>query len=187
MVDASSPGVGFRDLTLRDWRQFDRVSLSFHPRLTVMTGANAAGKTTLLTLLASHFGWQTAFVGTPAKKRRGGVLSFLTGFWRSRRHDVESVAAEVGSITCTNGAGCQLQAPTELEGAAFNVKYSAQQPVSGLLFRPIDRRSSTSRSRRSPRNDRVVSETPPETRSRVFLLDFGIGLCGPKGILPRAR
>jgi hypothetical protein len=133
----SSPvfdGVGFRDLELHGWRQFDHVELQFHPRLTVITGANAAGKTTILHLLASHFGWQAQFVGTPAPKRRGGALSFLSGFWRRRQGVDAPGAIEVGHVGYTTGHVCALQIPEEQGSAAFNVSYSAQQPVPGLFI-----------------------------------------------------
>jgi len=45
----------FRRLLVRDWRQFREVDVGFDPRLTVLTGANGAGKTALLRILARHF------------------------------------------------------------------------------------------------------------------------------------
>lgn len=41
----------FKRLKISDWRQFSNVDISFHPHLTVLTGANGAGKTTILTLI----------------------------------------------------------------------------------------------------------------------------------------
>jgi predicted ATPase len=38
----------FRSLRIEGWRQFDNVDIELHPRLTVLTGANGAGKTSLL-------------------------------------------------------------------------------------------------------------------------------------------
>lgn len=34
----------FKRLKISDWRQFSNVDISFHPHLTVLTGANGAGK-----------------------------------------------------------------------------------------------------------------------------------------------
>jgi len=60
MAYAISPRRFLR-LQVHDWRQFGSVDLQFHPRLTVLTGANASGKTTLLNLLARHFQWVTQY------------------------------------------------------------------------------------------------------------------------------
>jgi predicted ATPase len=127
--DTSTPL--FKGLSLGGWRQFDEVELSFHPRLTVLTGANAAGKTTLLSLLASHFGWQAQFVGTPARRKIGGTRSFFSGFWRRDRDPKEE---QVGLVTYTNGAQAVLQVPAEMGGAAFQVAIAGQQPVQGLFI-----------------------------------------------------
>ena len=47
----------FSRLKLSDWKQFSKVDIHFHPKLTVLTGANASGKSTILNLLSRHFGW----------------------------------------------------------------------------------------------------------------------------------
>jgi energy-coupling factor transporter ATP-binding protein EcfA2 len=106
---ASAPA--FRSLVLKDWRQFADIDLQFHPQLTVVTGANAAGKTTLLGLLGTHFGWSSPLVGTPAKRRRGGPLSFLSGLWRPWRSEPTQGTVEIGQITYSNGQLCGLQVP----------------------------------------------------------------------------
>jgi hypothetical protein len=33
----------FSRLTLNNWRQFSQINIEFHPRLTVLTGANGSG------------------------------------------------------------------------------------------------------------------------------------------------
>ncbi|MBY0221622.1 AAA family ATPase [Sporosarcina aquimarina] len=44
-------------LELSDWNQFDEVEINFHPRVTILTGANGAGKSSILRLLAKQIGW----------------------------------------------------------------------------------------------------------------------------------
>ncbi|MFJ7405862.1 MULTISPECIES: AAA family ATPase [unclassified Lysinibacillus] len=44
-------------LELSDWNQFDEVKIEFHPRVTILTGANGAGKSSILRLIAKQIGW----------------------------------------------------------------------------------------------------------------------------------
>src|SRR6266478_3710575 len=64
----------FKQLTIASWRQFELVELDFHPRLTVITGANGSGKTTILHLLSQHYEWQIPFVNT--RRRNGDKLEY---------------------------------------------------------------------------------------------------------------
>jgi predicted ATP-binding protein involved in virulence len=59
----------FKKITLQRWRQFRNIEINFHPRLTVLTGANGADKTTLLNLVSRHFGWDATFISTPNTSR----------------------------------------------------------------------------------------------------------------------
>jgi predicted ATP-dependent endonuclease of OLD family len=47
----------FKSLKISNWKQFHAIDIEFHKKLTVLTGSNASGKTTLLNLLGRHFGW----------------------------------------------------------------------------------------------------------------------------------
>jgi predicted ATP-dependent endonuclease of OLD family len=42
----------FKRLRIANWRQFRELNLEFHDRLTILTGANGAGKTTILNFLS---------------------------------------------------------------------------------------------------------------------------------------
>lgn len=44
-------------LQLSDWNQFDEVDIDFHQRVTILTGANGAGKSSILRLIAKQIGW----------------------------------------------------------------------------------------------------------------------------------
>lgn len=61
----------FKRLKISDWRQFSNVDISFHPHLTVLTGANGAGKTTILNLLSQSTGWDPQFVSSYEKDKAG--------------------------------------------------------------------------------------------------------------------
>ena len=59
----------FTTLQLRGWRQFGSIDLKFHPHLTVLTGANGTGKSTILKLLAGQLAhpWRCKFAATAVK------------------------------------------------------------------------------------------------------------------------
>ena len=49
----------FTRLSIKEWRQFSDIDIVFHEHLTVLTGANGAGKTTVLNLLSKRTGRKT--------------------------------------------------------------------------------------------------------------------------------
>lgn len=148
----------YKSLELHDWRQYGDVRLEFHPQLTVLTGANASGKTTILHLLNQPLGWGMHFIGTPARKRRGGALSFLSGLRRRIVGEEPAEQAEIGSLSYADGVRSPLTVPREVGGAAFNVTYGAPpgQAVAGLfvpshrpmsVYRPVGQIPTTLQSR----------------------------------------
>ena len=86
----------FKHLYLSNWRQFDNVDIAFHERLTILTGANGSGKTTMLNILNRHLGWNLQFVSTP-KKTRKGVVRYLSDIWRKPLSDSEDVSSSANS------------------------------------------------------------------------------------------
>jgi predicted ATPase len=133
---------GFRDLKLHDWRQFDQIELDFSKRLTVLTGANGAGKTTILRLLTQHFGWGSQFLAEP-RIGKAGKLSFLSGLRRQlRRADSHPSAPEqIGELTYANGETATAVLPEEQGDAIFQVEFRPMQSVYGV-FVPSNRPNS---------------------------------------------
>jgi len=120
----------FKKLTVSGWRQFHNISIEFHPTLTVITGANGAGKSSLLGILTQHFGWQRYYLGTPLKKRANGSARFLSGV-RVKR-GLPPQQHEVGSIEYTTIAGASIQ--TGSEGIQNTLQIYNQQPVVGTFI-----------------------------------------------------
>ncbi len=121
----------FRRLTLHDWRQFDSVDIELHPRLTVLTGANGAGKTTILNLLSVHFGWNLQFISVPRQTRKG-VLNYLSGIWR-RVSQAPSGLDEIGSLTYADGASTQINIPSNVS-QVFQPQLPAIRPGPGIFI-----------------------------------------------------
>ena len=127
----------FHSLRIEGWRQFGRVDVALHPQLTVLTGANGAGKTSLLRIFHGHFGIQLPFLATPTRQPGGGY-SYLTGIFTDtiarvwqRLWTKRSDMSNVGAITYSNGVESELQIPTE-SGVEYNVDIRRQQSVSGI-------------------------------------------------------
>lgn len=55
--------LGFPRLTMGGWCQSGEVDLDLTAKLTMLTGANGARKTTLVSLLGRYFNWASTFVG----------------------------------------------------------------------------------------------------------------------------
>ncbi len=127
----------FASIQIQGWRQFGHVDISFHPRLTVLTGANGAGKSSLLRILHSHFGVNQPFLATPIRQP-DGQYSYLAGLftdtianlWR-RLWTTTSDMSNVGTLTYTNGVQSELQVQKETS-VSYNVAIHQQQNVPGI-------------------------------------------------------
>jgi predicted ATPase len=124
----------FSSLAIQSWQQFADVNITFHPRLTILTGANGSGKTTLLRLLAQHRGWPSTQVSTPAKNKVTGVVEYLTRWFKGVDKSDET---NVGSISYTNGVSSALIIPTR-GPVAYSI-HVPQQQVVNCIFMPSHR------------------------------------------------
>lgn len=107
----------FAHLHVEPWRQFDEVDISFHPRLTIITGANAAGKTTLLNILAPHFNWSSQLLSlTPVDK---------VGQQGTRA---------VGHLIYSNGARTSISQSLSAGVSAGSLNLTSQDPVPGIFI-----------------------------------------------------
>ncbi|AIO41558.1 AAA ATPase domain protein [Burkholderia cenocepacia] len=127
----------FKSLNVAGWRQFRNVEIDFHPRLTVITGANGAGKSSLLGLLNTHFGWQRAYLGTPRRNRLNGVTTFSAGL--RRRRNLKGTGQqplqpnhEVGSITYSDGNRASIQVANGAQ--QYSASIVGQLPVVGTFM-----------------------------------------------------
>ena len=131
----------FKSIEIRDWRQFSAVRVQFHDRLTILTGANGSGKTTILNLLNRHFGWNLQLVGTPRAPRRG-VLRFFSDLWKYRTSPLDvrgSTGEAIGSIVYSDGASAALTIPHEVSNQ-YQVDIADQRSIAGIFIpshRPV--------------------------------------------------
>lgn len=129
--------MDFERLVLTDWQQFADVDISFHPRATIITGANGCGKTTILTLLAKQLGWSQFSLATPKTDLVTKSLKYFSLFRKLGKDS--NVDREIGSITYTNDAVARLLAP-EVGGPQYSIEIHDQQPAR-FFFIPSHRQT----------------------------------------------
>jgi len=124
----------FDRIIIKEWRQFKLVDIKFHRKLTVLTGANASGKTTILNLLGRHFGWNIELVSVPQKDEKRGILTYITGLWSRLRGEKEQQPKQqdsIGSITYSEGTAANLLVPDSVS-QVYHINIENQMQVKGL-------------------------------------------------------
>ena len=117
----------FNSIRIDGWRQFGHVDIELHPRLTVLTGENGVGKSSLLRILHKTFWCAPAVSSTPVRQPDGGY-SYLTGLFTdkiaqlwSRLWVKRSDMSNIGAVKYENGVDSELQIPTE-SNVEYNIK-----------------------------------------------------------------
>jgi AAA15 family ATPase/GTPase len=129
----------FLSLEINGWRQFNLVEIDFHPRITIITGANGAGKSTILKVLAQHFGWENQLLATPIISKEGKKSFFSGIFKKLLGEDEKNIINVIGNLTYENGHKSPLKVP-DSAGIQYGLQIENQIHVPGVNIsshRPI--------------------------------------------------
>lgn len=126
--------MNFKQLKLSEWQQFQNIEIDFHNRLTVLTGANGSGKTTILGhILSKHCGWNFQSGSTP-KKDKDGIWKYISRLFNGEN---KSQQTTIGELLYDNNTKAELQIPNN-DSPQYQVQLNNQQSVS-CLFIPSHR------------------------------------------------
>jgi predicted ATPase len=158
----------FTQLQIARWRQFSNIELDLSGQVTVLTGQNGTGKTTLLTILARHFGWNVNFVATPFwGKRKSRRFWSDVEIGREIELAPPSGSVPVGTIKYSDGRICQIHT-THHVAAQYQLSYSGQQQVTGLHI-PSHRPVATYQSVESiPTDPKTIEQHYQEFQQLLF-------------------
>lgn len=131
---ASNRSMGFSRLRISGWRQFDNIDIELHDRLTIITGANGAGKSSLIKIFSGHFGYTPNFLSVPYIDTKGGykyaVGTFVSLFKRLNPFQ-KTATNQVGDLTYSSGQTSPITIP-QGAGVLYNIHLSSQQHVYGI-------------------------------------------------------
>lgn len=137
--------MAFKSLTLANWKQFQSVEIELHPNVTIITGANGAGKTTILNIFARHFGWGFSEVATPNKDSKTGIMGYLfarlwEGFGREKDRikigEIRYASGKVSRITIPEQGAATYQPEIHDQQAVFGLSIPSHRPVYGYANVP---------------------------------------------------
>lgn len=129
----------FDNLQLSEWQQFKNIQISFHPKVTIITGANGSGKSTILKLLSKHFGWYLPFLGTPYLVKEQGVFKYKSHFKPIITYTSDAIQGSqfsnqtLGYIYYSNNRSSSIHIQNQnIDHAQYEINFSMIQQVDGL-------------------------------------------------------
>lgn len=125
--------TAFKSMHIEPWRQFNACDFDLTSQLTILTGSNGSGKTTVLSLLGAHFDWTKNFVGTPKINSKGKIEFTIGTNKKVEMPHYMGQGTEIGAINYGSGDSTKVVVPDH-SMAEFSLVYSDQRNVQGLYL-----------------------------------------------------
>ena len=129
----------FTRIKIEDWRQFSNIDITFHEHLTVLTGANGAGKTTILNLLSKSTGWNPQFVSSYEKDDKG-VIKYLNSlkkighklFILASAETIQPIDNKLGELEFSDGTIADLILPESITNGTYSIEIRGGRTEKGV-------------------------------------------------------
>ncbi|ELC0656973.1 AAA family ATPase [Vibrio fluvialis] len=125
-----------KKICLNEWQQFQEVDIEFHDRVTILTGGNGSGKTTILNILAKHCGWNSVSLATPKTESSTGIVKYFFRFFSGVDKGSNN---SIGRIIYSNNVNSPLVVSNG-NSAQYHVQIQQQQNLHSFYIpshRPI--------------------------------------------------
>ncbi|MGB0564597.1 MAG: AAA family ATPase, partial [Spirulinaceae cyanobacterium] len=116
----------FKSIEINEWQQFEHVHIEFHDRLTILTGANGSGKTTILDILSQHCNWIYIPLAIPKRVNGSEKMKFMPRFFDGMDKGSDT---KIGCLVYSNDQQSKLNIYTESKVARYSITIHSQLPV----------------------------------------------------------
>lgn len=123
----------YNKFIINGWNQFNKININFNKRFTIITGANGAGKTSIVNMLALFANYQSHFHAIPNTTGSQFKVNF------NHTEVVTTGPArpiKVASVILNNGQELHYLAPQLHNGAAYQPMWSQGSAQVPTIFIP---------------------------------------------------
>lgn len=124
----------FKSIYIEKWNQFEKIDIKLDPKLTVITGANGAGKSSILRILSRMIGWSFNEMATPIKSKTSTGQRFRIG--RRKMTEINNQHWEsIGHISLIEGNDININAPSSSHQVNYDISLhnnNYNKPLKGL-------------------------------------------------------